>query len=31
VLVRLAKVGEDELRGLLVGAMEFVKRRKKGR
>jgi hypothetical protein len=29
VLVRLAKVGEDELRGLLVGAMQFVKKQGK--
>jgi hypothetical protein len=31
VLVRLEKVGADELRGLLIGAMAFVKGRKKGR
>jgi hypothetical protein len=30
VLVRLEKVGADELRGLLVGAMQFVKNRGKG-
>ena len=29
VLVRLAKVGDDELRGLLLGALEFVRRKQK--
>jgi hypothetical protein len=31
VLVRLEKVGAEELRGLLVGALQFVKSRNKSR